>query len=239
MKFRFYSKQFPLTFLHQTINTTNFLRTDEDLHIIILNDLDQTFGKNETIGQNQTAVQNMMIEQNRTEGQIVTTGQNLSSKTNITATLYKSIYYIKDMLGNRQRSDKEFYLIDIGNRNQIQAKQDFSDLKVDLDDEVYFYSYKNQSGTNKTGMVESPFTEIQIYEVYKIMDGMPIIILEFANWTQQTQLQLSDVEKCKRRRDLKVIKFEGNTKTKTEKNSRKTGSARCLFLSALSKLLII
>ena len=201
MKFRSFSKQFPLTFIHQTLNTTsNFIRTDEDLHIIILNDLDQTsiigqnltFGVNATIGQNQTA------------------RQNVSSKTNITAKLYKSIYYIKDMIGNRQRSDKEFYLVDIGNRNRTQTEQDFYDLEVDLDDEVYFYSYKNQSGTNITGMAESLNKELQIYEVYTIMDGMPIIILEFANWTEQTRLQLSDVEKCKRRRDLKVSKSEAN-----------------------------
>jgi hypothetical protein len=36
------------------------------------------------------------------------------------------------------------------------------------------------------------------------MDGMPIIVLEHANWTQQTQLKIVDEEKCKRRRNLKV-----------------------------------
>ena len=69
------------------------------------------------------------------------------------------------------------------------------------------YSFKNQNGTNRTGMAENFNMEIQIYEVYRIMDRMPIIILEYANWTQQTQLQIVNEEKCKRRRNLKVTTF--------------------------------
>ena len=157
-------------------------------------------GQNMTLAQNATLGQNKFALQNSTSGQNATTGQNVTLKQN-------SINYVKFVIENRQRSDKEIYLVDVGSRNRTQTEKDFFDLKVDLDDEIYFYSYNNMSGTNKTGLAENSNLEIQFWEVYRIMETMPIIILEYAKWTEQRRIQMAVLDKCKRRRDLKVSKL--------------------------------
>jgi hypothetical protein len=57
-----------------------------------------------------------------------------------------SIIYFKNLLSVRQNSDKEFYAIDIGDWNQSEVQRVFNDLKLDLDDDVFFFAFKNFSG---------------------------------------------------------------------------------------------
>jgi hypothetical protein len=56
------------------------------------------------------------------------------------------IAYFKNLLSARQNSDKEFYAIDIGDWNRSEAQRAFNDLKLDLDDDVFFFAFKNFSG---------------------------------------------------------------------------------------------
>ena len=79
-----------MTFLYQEKNTSTFVRTDEDLHIVIFNDADKN----------------------------------------------RSVSYLRNVIAIRQRSDKEFYIAEIGDMNQTDAEREFADFNFDLDDEV-------------------------------------------------------------------------------------------------------
>ncbi len=79
-----------MIFLYQEKNTSMFVRTDEDLHIVIFNDVDKS----------------------------------------------KSVSYFRNVIATRQKSDKELYIAEIGDMSQTDAEQEFSDFKLDLDDEV-------------------------------------------------------------------------------------------------------
>ncbi len=79
-----------MTFLYQEKNTSTFVRTDEDLHIVIFNDADKN----------------------------------------------RSVSYFRNVIAIRKRSDKEFYIVEIGDMNQRDVEREFSDFKFDLDDEV-------------------------------------------------------------------------------------------------------
>ncbi len=74
----------------QETNTSTFVRTDEDLHIVIFNDADKN----------------------------------------------RSVSYFRNVIAIRQRSDKEIYIVEIGDMNQMDVEREFSDFKFDLDDEV-------------------------------------------------------------------------------------------------------
>ena len=48
----------------------------------------------------------------------------------------RSVSYLRNVIAIRQRSDKEFYIAEIGDMNRTDAEQEFLDFKFDLDDEV-------------------------------------------------------------------------------------------------------
>jgi hypothetical protein len=102
---------------------------------------------------------------------------------------------------DRQKDDNEFWLIDVSALMKTKRKEEkfakLQNLKVDLDDNVFFYFYENDS-----------FNTISILEVYKIDYNYNLIILQFGNWSDQTGLNLiSNEPKWVRRNDLKVTSF--------------------------------
>ena len=48
----------------------------------------------------------------------------------------RSVSYLRNVIAIRQRSDKEFYIAEIGDMNRTDAEREFLDFKFDLDDEV-------------------------------------------------------------------------------------------------------
>ena len=90
------------------LDTTKFIRTDEDLHIIVLNDLDQPVGQTQTVGLNQTSRQNTRIDQNMTAEQNLTMGQNATSVKNYADQFNNSIKYVKNIIGNNPYKVKNY-----------------------------------------------------------------------------------------------------------------------------------
>jgi hypothetical protein len=67
-------------------------------------------------------------------------------------------------------------------------------------------------------MDENTNLDIQIWEAYRIKERMPIIILEYAKWSEETRIKIFEKVKCRRRRDLKVSKANCLCHTKIMNN---------------------
>ena len=121
----------------------------------------------------------------------------------------KTFRFLRDIFSVRNFSDKEFFLIDVGDFNRTSVGAELSNFKIDLDDDFFFFSYKNltMSGSNKTGISDGLSPEIRIWEFYRINGSFPVTVLDFANWTSSSGLVMTHLEKWKRRRDLMVVFF--------------------------------
>jgi hypothetical protein len=108
-----------------------------------------------------------------------------------------SILILNKFFKDRQKQDNEFWLIDVSALTTTREEEKISklqNLKVDLDDNVFFYFYENDS-----------FNTISISEVYKIDYNYNLTILQYGNWSDQMGLTLiSNEPKWVRRDDLKV-----------------------------------
>ena len=95
----------------------------------------------------------------------------------------------------RPRKSKEVWLVGIAGTpvsdTDIAAR--FSDLALDLDDDVYVYVDSDDS------------TTVKIFEVYKISDDSGATVLPFGRWSKDKNLlETQSGAKYERRRDLKA-----------------------------------
>jgi hypothetical protein len=102
---------------------------------------------------------------------------------------------LNSFFNDRQKIDTEFWLIDVSALTTTFAK--LQNLKLDFDDNVFFYFYENYH-----------YNTISILEVYKIGYNSNLTILQFGNWSDQMGLTvISNEPKWVRRDDLKVTCF--------------------------------
>ena len=105
----------------------------------------------------------------------------------------------------RTRSDREYWLLDvsslvIGNPDEDSslnnAIKNLKDLPLDLDDDLFFYSYDHHSGDY-----------ISIWEFYEIHPSRPRKLKPYGQWNSNAEKQLSLTKESKwnRRRDLEVF----------------------------------
>ncbi len=102
---------------------------------------------------------------------------------------------LEAMLGERTRLNTDFWLIDISLWKSVKnASSILKGLKLDLDDDVYFYMF------NKTK------TSMEIWEVYKIHENQSeLSVLPYNEWSAEIGFYRRPEDKWVRRRDLKVI----------------------------------
>ena len=76
-----------------------------------------------------------------------------------------------DWINQRERANKEFWLLDITALNKIKetTNEKLQKLKLDLDDDVFWYAYSNRG--------------IELYEVYRIHEDFDIKVVPFGSWT--------------------------------------------------------
>jgi len=125
---------------------------------------------------------------------------------------------------SRKYPDREFYLLDISywrddTRNDVltsleNAKKDLAAMNVDIDDDIYWFTYLGMSNTTRNSSLEIGLSEnlpelknssVQMWEVYRIHRSTPLAVLQFATFSRSTGLVMVAGEKWQRRRDLKVV----------------------------------
>ena len=107
-----------------------------------------------------------------------------------------SLVILTALLRIRTRIDQEFWLVDITPWKTVEnAAQALKDLKVDIDDNLYWY-------------IPSPdLTSILIWEAYRISPSQKgLTVLYFNTWTSTAGFQDIIEDKWTRRRNLQVHK---------------------------------
>ena len=120
--------------------------------------------------------------------------------------LKDSLNRFTKLFSMRQKTDREFWLVDITaimNSNGMQGILDaLKDLKLDLDDDLYLYSFEND------------YPMMKIFEFYEIHFQVPKQILPFGSWSEVEGLKLPDEGKWVRRRNLQVSYKDSKFKVK-------------------------
>ena len=94
----------------------------------------------------------------------------------------------------RTRLNREHWLLDISAWSSImEVKSDIKAIKLDLDDDLYWYTFHNE--------------QVHLYEVYKIHKDFDIKVKPFGNWTENG-LSLPNLEKWTRRSNLEGANFK-------------------------------
>ena len=83
----------------------------------------------------------------------------------------KHIELYIEWFNQRKRTNKEFWLLDITFLNRIKKRTNdrLQKLKLDLDDDVYWFAYSERG--------------IELYEVYRIHEDFDIKVVPFGFWT--------------------------------------------------------
>ena len=100
-------------------------------------------------------------------------------------------------------------MIDVASSNKTSLEKEFSRFQLDLDDDVFVFSYDTPfpgNNTTKNSSSEDFWREVQIriFEMYRINESFPVTVQDFGSWTTASGLIRNRLEKWKRRRDLKV-----------------------------------
>ena len=113
--------------------------------------------------------------------------------------LEETVSDFMNIFNNRSRSRVEQWFLDISN---IESPHNIlKNLKADIDDDFYLY----ESGTS---------TLISISEAYKPQDNLPLKVLNYGSWDDNRRsLNIRNLEKWKRRRDLSGVHFGVNAMT--------------------------
>ena len=147
-----------------------------------------------------------------------TTAEHLNIYIPDNSNLEKSINYFVKLYSMRTRSDREYWLLDvsslvIGNPDEDSslnnAIKNLKDLPLDLDDDLFFYSYDQHHHSNNNNKEDDNLgggDYISIWEFYEIHPSRPRKLKPYGQWNSNAEKQLSLTKESKwnRRRDLEV-----------------------------------
>ena len=139
----------------------------------------------------------------------------------------QSIQYIHAFLKSRKYADREFYLLDISywrddaradvKTSLENAKKDLAAVTVDIDDDIYWFTYLGMSNSTRRSSLEIGLAEnltelqnssVEMWEIYRIHRSTPLSVLQFATFSRSTGLTMVTADKWQRRRDLMVKNVE-------------------------------
>ena len=98
---------------------------------------------------------------------------------------------LQNIFSKRSKMSKEFWLVNTSNVKTLNNQ--LNNLNIDLDDDLYFYE---QNSKKKS---------VEMWEVYRIHQKIPVKILHYGNWSDENGMQLENQFKWKRRNDLEVL----------------------------------
>ena len=110
----------------------------------------------------------------------------------------ESIDDLVALTSTRSRLNKEYWLLDVTSFARIEEAISSLNLPLDLDDEFYLFSQgKNGSFIN-------------IWEFYKVQPSLPKKFLYYGNWSLESGLECTNVDKWTRRKNLQVDESKGH-----------------------------
>ena len=98
---------------------------------------------------------------------------------------------VQNIFSKRSKTSKEFWLVNTSNVKTLNNQLD--NLNIDLDDDLYFYEQNSEKKS------------VEMWEVYRIHQKIPVKILHYGNWSDEIGMQLENQFKWKRRNDLEVL----------------------------------
>ena len=95
-----------------------------------------------------------------------------------------------ELFDQRERTNKEYWLLDITSLSALKAetKDRLDNLKLDFDDDLYWFEYSNKG--------------IELYEVYRIHEDFDITVKPYGSWSNDTGLTLPVYNKWVRHKDM-------------------------------------
>ena len=104
----------------------------------------------------------------------------------------KSLQMLTYQLHRRDRSNREFWLIDIAALGSLDtAELMLNSLQLDLDDDILLFHFSSDDMAT-------------IWEIYKLRPEMELIVKELATWTRNKGIEMKSLDKWKRRGNLMV-----------------------------------
>ena len=99
----------------------------------------------------------------------------------------------------RKRWINEYWLLDVSNLSSINNIREYlQKLQLDMDDNLFLYSYSNNT--------DKQFTEVSIWEFYEIHSSHPRKFKWYGNWNSINGLDVTREEKWSRRKNFEVCK---------------------------------
>ena len=101
-----------------------------------------------------------------------------------------------ELFAQRERTNKEYWLLDITSLSALKAetKDRLDNLKLDFDDDLFWFEYSNKG--------------IELYEVYRIHEDFDITVKPYGSWSIDTGLTLPMYNKWIRRKDMQGAKLK-------------------------------
>ena len=104
----------------------------------------------------------------------------------------KSIHNLIALLSTRSRLNKENWLLDVTSFATIEEAMSLLNLPLDLNDEFYLFSQEENGRF------------INVWEFYKVQPSLSKKFLYYGNWSIESGLECSNVDKWTRRKNLQV-----------------------------------
>ena len=101
-----------------------------------------------------------------------------------------------ELFDQRERTNKEYWLLDITSLSKIKAetKDSLDNLKFDFDDDLFWFAYSNKG--------------IELYEAYRIHEDFGITVKPYGSWSIDNGLTLPMHNKWIRRKDMQGAKLK-------------------------------
>ena len=101
-----------------------------------------------------------------------------------------------ELFAQRERTNKEYWLLDITSLSALKAetKDRLDNLKLDFDDDLFWFEYSNKG--------------IELYEAYRIHEDFDITVKPYGSWSIDTGLTLPMYNKWIRRKDMQGAKLK-------------------------------
>ena len=104
----------------------------------------------------------------------------------------KSLNNLIVLSSTRSRLNKEYWLLDVTLFDTIEEAILVLNLPLDLDDDFYLFSQEENGRL------------INIWEFYKVQPSLPKKFLYYGNWSIESGLECSNIDKWTRRKNLQV-----------------------------------
>ena len=97
------------------------------------------------------------------------------------------------IFSQRSKTSKEFWLVYASNVKTLNNQ--VNNLNIDLDDDLYIYEQNSEKNS------------VQMWEVYRIHQNIPVKVLHYGNWSDENGMNLENQFKWKRRSNLEVNNY--------------------------------